>query len=584
MNLIRLWPLANHKAEVFVIGSVVLVLPLILIQFAALLGQPMFYGHDEIEHLSAVFAIERGERPYLDFFENHPLLPHVLLSWFHRWIGMNDVGQIYQLAMGLILLHVAGCFVLLFRFYTRFVKTACLPLPSGVPMWIALGLLTPWQESLSLVWQLRPDWICYFWALLGIFLHMRLMQRWCRGESLNPVLWVTGGLVSGFAIALLPKAAFLFLPYGMSLLIMLVADSAQLIDVLRLRRRALLTVNLGFLILAVVALVACIAGELYVTGTSLEAYYKANISLNALRHPVKTFNDAKLFDVLAWTSAGHLLLVLAGLMMLAVLFLRLARSNASERFGIYSVLGMLLVVIVNGLLPAFSNGGQWSHNYIPALMMFYLLTALALSEGWHQLDRLTTRWMHRRIVLWGVGLVSGMLFLVALWQHYAQALDRFGNMKLARQLLQISSGTDGGGAMPDRLLPPGASYLSFDPIMRPARGKFWGYYFMLAADRGMWQDAYRLNLGPDPATHWQTLWHKQPPEVVLVSSPMDLQYRIEQVRVAQQLDVSWLDAALGKDYVCLIRSGLAAYVHRQALGTFADWRPCVTIRDERLDR
>lgn len=583
-NLFRSRMLANpmdrRKANRLVLGLGMLVLPLLLIQLAAVIGQPMYFGHDENEHLSAMFALERGERPYLDFFENHPLLPHVLLSWLHRWLGMNDVGQIYALAMSLVLLHVVGCCVVLFWFARRFARTASLPWPPAALMWVALGLLTPWQDDLRLVWQLRPDWICYFWAMLGVFLHWRLLERWYHGVSISPVLWVAGGAASGWAMALLPKAVFFFLPYGMLLLILLIVDAAPLIDAVRLRQRTFITVNLGFALVALIVWMAGVAVELQVTGASFEAYYKANVTLNTLRHPVSTFEEVKLFDLLASASAGHLLIVLTGLLLIAVQFLRLARGDANDKFALYSVLGIVLVVVVNGLLPAFSNGGQWSQYYTPALMMFYLLTVVALAEGWQQLDRLTTGWRLRRMVLGGVGLVFALLFVGALGTRYAEALARVENKNLTHQLLAISSGTDSGGALPDRLLPPNLSYLSFDPVRRPVRGKFWGYYFMLAADHGMWQDTYRLHLGPDPATHWQDLWRRQPPDVVLVSSAMDLQNRVGLVKAAHQVDIAWLKAAMRQDYMCRTRSGLAVYVHHQASTAFSGWRPCTGIDDE----
>lgn len=551
-----------------------LVLPLLLIEFLAILGHhPVFYGHDEAEHLTAMFALERGERPYLDFFENHPLLPHLLLSALRRMLGFDDVGQIRQLGLAVILLHVTGCCLLLQCFYSRFAAAARFSL-APVAMLAALGLLTPWQDRLVYIWQLRPDWACYFWALLGGFLHVRLHELWFRHGRWSSVVFVGGALVSGFALALMPKAVFFFIPYALALVILALADFSALAVVVRGRWRALLAVNLSFVALSLGAFVGCVAVELHLTGASTKAYYLANFTLNAERHPVRTFFDAKLFDVIAFTSSGHLAAVLLAIPLVLSTLLRLARAHDDRLIGLYILLGVVLVIGVNGLLPAFSNGGQWAQYYIPALLMLLFLAAATLGEGWRLIEKLTAGWKSGALLRRGIGLVFSLVFLGSLYSHYDAAINRLENVPFSRKLMQLRTQTDAGGALPDIVLPAGLSYLSFDPITRPAHGRLWGYYFMLAADRGMWNDAYRLGLGPDPATHWRILWRKSPPDVVLIQSAADLEYRIQQVAIAQGVDISWLREALRQDYVCQRRADLAVSVRRDLLGRFVGWRQC----------
>jgi hypothetical protein len=206
--------------------------------------------------------------------------------------------------------------------------------------------------------------------------------------------------------------------------------------------------------------------------------------------------------------------------------------------------------------------------------MLLFLTAATLGEGWRFIEKLTAGWKSGALLRRGIGLVFSLVFLGSLYSHYDAAINRLENVSFSRKLMQLRTQTDADGALPDIVLPAGLSYLSFDPIARPAYGRLWGYYFMLAADRGMWNDTYRLGLGPDPATHWRTLWRKSPPDVVLIQSAADLEYRIQQVAIAQGVDISWLREALRQDYVCQRRAGLAVSVHRDLLGRFVGWRRC----------
>ncbi|MFX5937714.1 hypothetical protein ABTE71_20370, partial [Acinetobacter baumannii] len=76
-----------------------------------------------------MFAVERGERPYRDFIENHPLLPHVLLSKLRHFAGVEDSRELYRFAKGLVLLHFMGCIALLVACLQRHRRKLMLHLP-----------------------------------------------------------------------------------------------------------------------------------------------------------------------------------------------------------------------------------------------------------------------------------------------------------------------------------------------------------------------------------------------------------------------------------------------------------------------
>ncbi|RZL37838.1 MAG: hypothetical protein EOP35_07510 [Rubrivivax sp.] len=116
--------------------------------------------------------------------------------------------------------------------------------------------------------------------------------------------------------------------------------------------------------------------------------------------------------------------------------------------------------------------------------------------------------------------------------------------------------------LPDRLLPDDLSYLTFSPQRKPLRARAWGYYFMLVRDKHIWRDNHQLGLGPDPGTHWRSLYSRQPPDVILVQDAREMR---EFIRIAwrmQDVDLVWLDEALRLDYACMTRQSLAVHVRR----------------------
>ncbi|WP_163583607.1 hypothetical protein, partial [Klebsiella pneumoniae] len=69
-----------------------------------------------------------------------------------------------------VLLHFMGCIALLVACLQCHRRKLMLHLPPLLTLPVAVALLGAWtlremeRESL---WQLRPDWVCYFWALLS---------------------------------------------------------------------------------------------------------------------------------------------------------------------------------------------------------------------------------------------------------------------------------------------------------------------------------------------------------------------------------------------------------------------------------
>ncbi len=63
------------KARTFLCLGLVSMMLLVGLAMREFRPQSNRAGYDEAEHIHVVYALDRGETPYRDFFENHPVLP-----------------------------------------------------------------------------------------------------------------------------------------------------------------------------------------------------------------------------------------------------------------------------------------------------------------------------------------------------------------------------------------------------------------------------------------------------------------------------------------------------------------------------
>lgn len=543
----------------------------------------MELGYDEAEHLHVVFALERGERPYRDFIENHPVLPHLLLSALRRLAGADDSMAVYRLGRSLALLHALGVLALMLGWLHR--HRAALGLRLHPAATLPLGLVLPGVWSVAVetpgrfdsVWQMRADWPCYFWTLAAVLCITRTLRRHDR-----PVAWllaVGGGLCASFATALLTKSVMILIPAAVAMSVTLLRRvGEQPPDWPTVRRVAVLA--LTFVAVTVLVFAGCVAFELSATGVSLRDYLGANVGLNGSKH--LTFNavDRSGVNMLRQLSGlglgGAVLLTGAGFVLAA----RSVREGRWLRHALITFIGM--VVVFTAVLPAYTNGLCWPHYLIPAYLALALLAVLVIDAAVQFAGRvrLPARWTlsapaatavrHAPAALLVLLLLGGLLVRLGDLQlrqgevrsHALAAEKLFGDAELR--------------SLPDRLLPDDLTYLAVRPESKPVKARAWGYFFMLWGDKEMWTDNHLLGLGPDPATHWFTLYRQAPPDVIVVASRSGLREILRTVRRAQRVDVSWLDQALVDDYLCVARLGLAVHVRKALLPRFeqAGFKPC----------
>lgn len=562
----------------------VALLPYLILQLVyAFQGFGIFAAHDEAEHLHVVYALERGERPYLDFIENHPTLFHFFLLGVKRIFHIETTTGLYWFAKTVVYVHFVGCIALLFLFMRRIARSWELSVAPAVALLLLLSFYTPWAPENGLMWQLRPDWVCYFYAFFCVLGHLAFHFGPWRGRVGLLLLAAASG---GLATAVLAKSVYIFLPYGIAFALYVSAKLAAS-ELRREDLRRLAMANGLFLLTGAGIFAAMVSLDVWLTGTGYTAYFKANYALNSIKHvpafPIDTnpFNQlANLSELGLWGAIG--LALLTGRRLLASHELR-----RPDEFHI--LVFLLLMIFINGLLPAYSNGITWPHYFVPSLLALLILGWLAINDlvvwliptmlrvwrQWSSTMQFSIGFMTaaRAIILsvafcWVLTLV-GFRYLLVYEQIWGVGRD-------AKESLQSLYGVEDHEFVPDALLPNDLTYLTFNPSHKPIQAKAWGYYFMLGPDTGMWRDTARLGLGPEPKNYWQGLYAQSPPDVILISDKYDYWERLTVLKNAQGLDISWLGKILKRDYTCMRKKKFQVQVARKWLTRFDEmgWTRC----------
>lgn len=556
---------------------------LVLNTWVAFVDRGLFLAHDEAEHLHVVFALDRGEIPYRDFIENHPVLAHLGLLWLKNLLGLGEVIDVYLWARGVVALHFVGCVVLLVWSVALFVDRERSFVKAACSVAIALCLLGIWSDTsewywgLGILWQLRPDWVYTFFAALSVLLHARWLQQ-KNEKSLWPL--VIAGAAGGLATSILAKSIYLFLPYAVTLVV--IAAEWLRRDARNARESILRIVgpNVLYLAVGIVTFAGLVGIELNASGASLQEYWHANFVLNSSKHMPLGSDDFNAANVIRGLLGVNLL---GAFGIAAFAYFRLIRPQRREVLTETAVVVFcVLTVLINAILPAFSNGVTWPHYFIPTILAAVIFFAdfLRCLARWRDPQGVT---LFPAIAGQTIVLVfAGLLILLA--GRFGAALDRTEGVRHQEEVRRAfnGSGISPAGFQPDRLLPSDLDYLVFEPHSKPANARAWGYYFMLSPDRHFWIDNHRLGLGPDPAAHWQVQFSKKAPDVIMLRDYEDFLRRRFVLNVQQSIQIAWLWQIVERDYVCMIRNPLKIQVSRQLTARFdlAGWQRCSPERND----
>lgn len=567
----------------------------LLIFFVAIVGldlltafaRPSFFlTHDEAEHLHVVFALHRGERPYLDFIENHPVFLHALLSLFADQLPSRTIDLAILLKF-IIALHCIGAITL-----TCDAARPLLNIQSRLRhilvSLVGLSLFGVWSAPIQTypLWTLRPDWVCYFYAVLCIWLYQEALKRRLLdnlSEKHFVLLMALSGLSGGLATAILAKSAYILIPCVVAVTGLLLSTPWAKLRALGIQHwRALLGGHSSLLLVFVLATFACIWLELTISGTSFDAYYRANFAFNASKHI--PYSSAE-------SNPATMLVNISGLSFTGVVVLGLLVYLSLRRWQLHPdvraegiMLFCLATIILNAVLPSFSNGLTWAHYFIPSFLVLTILFAWALTQMARFMVQVGTSDVIRRLPkrlheLMLVLLVMQALFVAG--NLAVESLARFRALENVRDLYQIGNGDRSMEYLPDRYLPQDLVYLTILPQSKPVRARAWSYYFMLFPDNSAFTSMQDLGLAPPLVPYWKKLFRETPPDAILMQSEDEVRTRTLITQIAGNGDLSWLWRTIEPAYSCRSRQSIALFVRNDLLHRFAEpeWHSCPKTRN-----
>ena len=555
--------------------------------WAAFSYQGYAMTHDESEHIHVVYALQRGERPYRDFIENHPVLPHLLLRGYAQFAGITQPEKVYGAARLAIAAHFLGALLvawLLLREWSRRLAGGA----RGAAMF--LGAVTfsgvwlqthEWQWGHRALWHVRPDWIYVFYALTGTWLHYRHFNRLLSGRVDGVGSLLVGAACSAVALAVLAKSVLIFLPYIVAIGLTAMAWPAWATRSWRSNWRPLLLHNLMFVLVAGGLICLLVATEVAATGVTLRDYVTANLTLNSIKHmPVNAY-DFNPMNVLRSLWGFGLVGGILASTWYVLKFVGAVRRDDPRAAGGLLMFGA--VIAINAVLPAYGNGLTWPHYLIPSLLALWALStwlivdavdlaSAALAPG----GRLATAVPDGSSIPTIAAAALGIAVSLVIGQRIYAAVDRVaGTIQVRAETARLLD-AELPAFLPERWLPQDLVYMVFEPNQKPANARAWGYFHMLSQDTRWWVDNHRYGLGPDPTTYWKDLFLSSPPDVVAISGFEAFLYRWQRLRLSQRTDIDWLWARLVSDYDCVSNLMLQVYVRKDLRHRFdaRHWKPC----------
>ncbi len=163
---------------------------LFLLWWKLRLGLTRYFDADELAYLHFAHNIVTGNRPYYDFLSNVPTLFWYVLAPLYFFVKNADILAVSRLIAFAIQIGIAGMLIAIGKTWRN--------------IWVgslaaAILLFIPLPSDKFL--EVRPDNLSLLFALLGIWFHMRLLQRPrdFQGLALKSGLWY------GLSLVMLPK-------------------------------------------------------------------------------------------------------------------------------------------------------------------------------------------------------------------------------------------------------------------------------------------------------------------------------------------------------------------------------------------
>ncbi|MFV9646292.1 MAG: hypothetical protein ACNYWU_10765, partial [Desulfobacterales bacterium] len=229
------------------------------------------------------------------------------------------------------------------------------------------------------------------------------------------------------------------------------------------------------------------------------------------------------------------------------------------------------VIVINLLMPTYTNGATWSYNFIPSVFAAALIYVLLLLKVWRLLSSQdAANWRGLR----GIILVAGFAFflvLTVLPQSIVSILHY--QLRQVQQDKKIEAVT-GDDRLREGTLPASFVYLAKFPWRVPVKARHWAYHFMLVNNKDFWKDCYRLGLGPDPQETWGNGFGEHPPDALAFASTSELLEFVAALGYCQGIDGTWLFNEIKNNYVLMNTKGVSLYVRRDRVSYLKErgWR------------
>ena len=515
-------------------------------------------AHDEAEHLHVAYILSYGEKPFVDFIENHPTLFNHYLKWLHEFFDISSSHNLAIWARGTILFHFVLCFIVFCLWASRLIVTR--PIAWN---WIGI-LLIPWimidlyHPHLYPMWQIRPDFICYAYTFWGCYLvYLWLKNHYNQTSHYSVLMLVAGGVLIGFGNAILPKGTIILIALVLAFITAKLIQGRKSYSFWnnRSKFKGLGIAGLSaFLTFIVSMLLDC-----YLSQIDPAKWIKAVFLLNTQKHIV--FTQAEVNPVTSIVDIFSIPFIFA---LVFIVWIIWEVSNLSlldkEREGErYLWLFAIFIILINLMSGTYSNGATFSHNFIPsifAVASIYLFLLLRVRQVWQK--KLTYKLLRPQLI--GVATVLAFAITHVLLDP-VESILRYQHREDDRREIKMMTSTD---FVRDELLPN--SFVYFAPYIQyaPVKAHHWGYYFMLSDNQGFWEDCYQLGLSPNPKKVWANGFGKNPPDALAfldpIIDPVNVQRFISMLWDCQGINANWISEEIKEHYIPMRCRWLFLYV------------------------
>lgn len=508
---------------------------------------------DAAEHLHAAYFLSIGQRPYLDFIQNHPMLFHHFLVWVEAHFHISSIRQLAMVGRIVVFTHFMLCIAVFYLWTSKVLKYRL-----KAVTWVALltaswVMLDIYNTEFHFTWDLRPDFICYGQTLLGLFLIYLWIAR--PSESKNRLyffLAVVGGTLIGIGNAIVPKG----LPF-------IAAFALTFFTIGVLKRQSFLISRqtssfvYRFLIVGAAIILSFAAGmflDCHLSKVPVRSWISAVFLLNSKKHIIyantETSPITHILNFFSIPLPVAIALLVWGLWELINLNKKDRPLNGSPALLLFSVFSIL----VNIILPTYSNGVTWGYYFVPSL---FAAAAICLILLIRLRDYYNSQLFNGPLSIQKAGVILIGIFIgIQIANTPVQSSIAVAARKASTREVSQKDLPD---YVNDVILPKQFVYMGY-PGQMPIRSRNWGYYFMLMRATDFWRDTYDLGLGPDPKKEWGEGFGENPPDAITYTTPDELSDLIFTVKKCQRIDISWLPDEIQKRYVLMNQRDTTLYV------------------------